>query len=134
MSTTQNYGLYIEDDDSTLFQTWRQKMNGTDDSNMVKIDQALSEKGDKSTCVYGTLSAASWAGTAAPYTQSVQVTGLSASQNGEIALSPSATAAQKKAAQKAALSVAAQAANSLTISAELAKPDVDIPFVIILIN
>ena len=29
MSETTNYGLYLEDDASAKFQTWRQKMNGS---------------------------------------------------------------------------------------------------------
>ena len=46
MSETTNYGLYLEDDASAKFQTWRQKMNGSGQSNMVKIDTALGEKAD----------------------------------------------------------------------------------------
>lgn len=41
MPETINYGLYIEDDNSVFFKDWRKKMNGTDDSNMVKIDAIL---------------------------------------------------------------------------------------------
>ena len=41
MSETPNYGLYLEDDASARFQVWREKINGTDNSNMVKIDTAL---------------------------------------------------------------------------------------------
>jgi hypothetical protein len=52
MSETEKYGLYLEDDDATRFLDWRKKMNGSDDSNMVKIDAALnnlnSEKVSKS--------------------------------------------------------------------------------------
>ena len=47
MSETTNYGLYLEDDASAKFQTWRQKMNGSGQSNMVKIDTALGEKAEK---------------------------------------------------------------------------------------
>ena len=42
MNTT-NYNLYLEDDSTTRFLDWRQKMNGSGDSNMVKIDTALAE-------------------------------------------------------------------------------------------
>lgn len=46
---TENYGLYLEDDDTTDFKTWREKINGPDDSNMKKIDAALADKQDKFT-------------------------------------------------------------------------------------
>lgn len=41
MSETANYGLYLEDNDQTKFKVWREKINGTIDSNMMKIDAAL---------------------------------------------------------------------------------------------
>lgn len=44
MAETINYGLYVEDDSSTLFKDWRAKMNSSaDDSNIVKIDRILKE-------------------------------------------------------------------------------------------
>lgn len=43
MAETTNYGLYIEDDDSVLFKDWRERMNGVQNSNMVKIDAILKE-------------------------------------------------------------------------------------------
>ena len=48
MSETTNYGLYVTDDSSDKFLNWRTKMNGTVDSNMVKIDTALGEKANSS--------------------------------------------------------------------------------------
>ena len=50
MNTT-NYNLYLEDDSTTRFLDWRKKMNGTDNSNMVKIDAALGEKANSSVAV-----------------------------------------------------------------------------------
>ena len=69
MSETTNYGLYLEDDASAKFQTWRQKMNGSGQSNMVKIDTALGEKADKSTSATATLLVSAWVGVDAPFTQ-----------------------------------------------------------------
>lgn len=43
MSETTNYKLYVSDDDSERFIDWRKKLNGENDSNMHKIDEALSE-------------------------------------------------------------------------------------------
>lgn len=45
--TTQNCGLYLENDSTVKFKDWRERMNGTGDSNMVKIDAALGEKQDR---------------------------------------------------------------------------------------
>ena len=67
MSETTNYGLYLEDDASAKFQTWRQKMNGSGQSNMVKIDTALGKKADKSTSATATLLASAWVGVDAPW-------------------------------------------------------------------
>lgn len=41
MGETANYKLYVEDDNSTKFIDWRTKMNGSENSNMTKIDEAL---------------------------------------------------------------------------------------------
>ena len=60
MSETPNYGLYLEDDASARFQDWREKINGTDNSNMVKIDTALGTMAQKSGKVTGTLLAVSY--------------------------------------------------------------------------
>ncbi len=44
MSETSNYNLYICDDYNVHFLEWRDKINGSDNSNMVKIDAALSDQ------------------------------------------------------------------------------------------
>ena len=41
MSETAKYNLYVEDGSSVPFLDWRKKINGTSNSNMVKIDTAL---------------------------------------------------------------------------------------------
>ena len=61
MNTT-NYNLYLEDDSTTRFLDWRKKMNGTDNSNMVKIDAALGEKANSSVAVNTTLLASACRG------------------------------------------------------------------------
>lgn len=48
---TKNYGFYTEDNSATKFKEWRKKINGSDGSNIVMIDNILGEKGDKSTIV-----------------------------------------------------------------------------------
>ena len=68
MSETTNYGLYVTDDSSDKCLNWRTKMNGTVDSNMVKIDTALGEKANSSISVTTTLLANSWSGIDSPFT------------------------------------------------------------------
>ena len=47
MAETTNYNLFLTDNDIMYFNEWREKINGKDASNMVKIDAALGEKVDK---------------------------------------------------------------------------------------
>ncbi len=131
---TANYNLYLEDDGTTRFLDWRQKMNGSGDSNMVKIDTALSEKADSSVSVDGVLLASAWAGGSAPYSQSIDVRGLTSEQNGSISVSQDITAEQLEAVLSAVLSVSGQEDGVLTIVANKGKPNVDIPVSIILLG
>lgn len=134
MKSTPTYGLYLEDDDTTKFKDWREKMNGVSDSNMTKIENALNDKAQHSEDVHGVLLAAAWSGTDAPYTQELAVAGLSSTQNGNISIGQTATAAQRKAARDAILSVTGQADNKLIITADGEKPTVDIPVVTVLLG
>ena len=55
MSETSNYGLYVTSDEKTKFKDWREKVAGENNSNMAKIDAALSEKAEHSRSVAVTL-------------------------------------------------------------------------------
>ena len=66
--TTTNYGLILEDDSSTKFKVWREAINGASNSNFIKVDEILAEKGGKSVSIECTLIASSWAGVDAPFT------------------------------------------------------------------
>ena len=129
---TENYGLYLTDDNSTRFQEWREKMNGAADSNMVKIDTALGQKADKSTNMELTLSAQSWSGEEAPYLQTITVEGLTDDLNGFASISKGATTEQVTAVLSAALSIYGQENDQLTIAANRIKPTVDLPVCIVL--
>lgn len=67
MSETLNYHLYVTDDETERFVDWRSKMNGVVNSNMTKIDKALTEKANISTSINSVLSTALWEGTQSPY-------------------------------------------------------------------
>ena len=134
MAYTSNYHLYITDDSSERFVDWRTKLNGITDSNMTIIDAALGDKADHSTQTNLTLSANSWTGNSAPYTQTLSITGLTATQNGLLGLATSATAAQREAARSAMMSVGTQSAGSLTVIADGACPEIDIPVTLTLLN
>ena len=132
--TTANYGLYITDDSSERFLEWRTKMNGTENSNMVKIDAALGEKANSSVLVSATLLASAWTGIDSPFTQDITVTGLTATQNGTISVANNATFEQREMAREAMLSVVGQEDGKLTIAADGEMPDIDIPVYIILLG
>ena len=121
MSETPNYGLYLEDDASTRFQEWREKINGTENSNMVKIDTALGTMAQKSGKVVGTLLASAWSGIDSPFTQTLAVEGLGADQNGNISVAQNATIEQRDAARMAMLSVIGQSEGQLIISASRSR-------------
>lgn len=83
------------------------------------------------TSITGTLASASWSGSAAPYTQSVTISGMTSTANGSIGIAQSATAEQRAAAVAAQLSITSQGTNTVTITADGTKPTVDIPIVVI---
>lgn len=93
------------------------------------VNQAFGAVAKKSTLRTATLTAAGWTGTG-PYTQTVTVTDLPAGAKGVIGLADSATAAQREAARDAMLAKTAQAAGSVTITADGDKPTINIPIVI----
>jgi hypothetical protein len=129
-TTTTNYNLVkpetTENFDVSIF------CNG----NMDIIDTQLKTNATAAagTSVSATLATASWVGSSAPYTQTLTVTGLGATQNGTISIAQSATATQRTAALTAKLSVTGQAAASLTITADGTKPTVAIPVTVILLG
>lgn len=135
MGTTTNYGLYVtEGNDDPSFLEWRTSMGGNQNSNMTKIDAALSEKAQKSHFINATLAADGWTGGSAPYTQVLAVDGMGANVNGSIGLADSATDSQRAAVRNAMLYISAQATGQLTIVADGDKPEVDLPVTVIIVD
>lgn len=134
MSRTANIDLELTDDATTKFQNWREAINGVTNSNMTKIDNAFGTKAAKSSQVTATLLASAWTGVDNPFTQTLLITGLTANQNGTIAVAQSATAAQREAAREALLSITGQRNGELDIVADGEMPEVDIPVVVTLLG
>lgn len=134
MSVTPNYNLFVTDDANTNFIDWRQALTGVSDSNMTKIDAALFKKAEKSSILSGTLFANKWDGESTPFRQSISFPELTESQNGVIFIPNDATSEQRQAAMDASFFIVGQQDGTLTIGASYAKPKIDIPVSVILIN
>lgn len=134
MSETKNCKLHLTDDSTERFQDWRNAMNGPDNSNMIKIDTAIGEKANSSVAVSAVLVSTAWAGVNPPFTQTLAVEGLTATQNGTISVAHNATAEQREIAREAMLSVIGQEEGSLLIAADGEMPERDIPVYIILLG
>ena len=134
MKSTENYGLYLEDDSSTKFQDWRERMNGVNDSNMMKIDAALGEKANASFIIQTTIRADNWSGESAPYSQTISVEGLLATHNGTAAVSNSALNEAYEAAAKADIRIIGQVDNAIAVLAYGDVPAIDIPIDVTIIG
>ena len=77
-------------------------------------------------CVEATLTAAGWSG-AGPYTQVLTVVGMTPDRLSVVGLSEAATEAQRRACRAALLTPVACDVDSVTVVADGAKPDVDLP-------
>lgn len=88
-------------------------------------------KANKSVVHTATLAVASWTGTAAPYSITVAVTGVTTTSNQEVLPGASITAAQLKALQEANIQEGSQSANTITLKGFGKKPTVAIPIRII---
>lgn len=135
MARTVNYLLYVtESTDDPTFINIRNELCANENSNMTIIDAVLAAKAEQSQAVDAVLLSSAWAGAASPYTQTLSIEGLTATQNGEIAIAMTATATQRDVARRALLSVTGQANGTLTISADGELPITDIPVTIVKIG
>lgn len=101
---------------------------------IASLNAKIISKANTSMSVECTLSASGWTGSSAPYTQTVAVEGLSASQNGIISISHGAQETTREEARNAMLSVYAQTEGILTVVADGDKPTVDIPVTVIILG
>ena len=97
-------------------------------------DAAINGRAAKSVSVNVTLSASSWAGSAAPYTLTVTVPGVVATTNAKLDVQNSVTLTQLDAFENARIVPYSQAANSVTLRAWGDKPTISIPTTFILLG
>ncbi len=134
------YQLAVKNGFSGTETAWLASLKGADGQPGVdgKDGEAgpKGEKGDpgQSTAVNAVLSSSAWTGSAAPFQQTISVSGLTQTQNGLISIGQTATVEQRTAARNAILAVTGQATGRLTLSADGERPNVDIPVTVILFD
>ena len=102
----------------------------TNASNISKLNSNLLDVQDQSATA--TLTAASWSGTSAPYSQKISNAKILANSNVDVSIASSATDAQALAYVAGAFIPGAVAAGSVVIKAYGKKPKVDIPIAILI--
>ncbi len=96
--------------------------------------ELLEDAASPSQSISASLDANGWSGTTGTRTQTISVSGLSATQNGIIGISQEASSAEIAMAGEALLYVSGQTDGSLTISAGGEVPTMDIPVTILLLG
>lgn len=96
------------------------------------VKEIIDSKANLSSAINVTIKASDWTGDSAPFSQEIIVDGLSATSNGMISLSHSASSDQREAARNAMFSIAEQDDNKITIIADGDIPTIDIPALIII--
>lgn len=81
-----------------------------------------------------TLSTANWVGTAAPYTQTIAVSGLLSTDKVVTSFAEGATVAAEAEANKCSVKATAMADGSITFSARKSKPSVAIPVNLLIVR
>ena len=95
------------------------------------ITLSASDVGATTTSINIDLLSTAWTGSG-PYTQTVAVSGMTATKNASVGLNISATLAQREAARNAMLNATAQSTNQIIITADGDKPTITIPITVIL--
>lgn len=104
--------------------------------NGVTPEQAKTwnSKANPASRVFKTLSAGAWAGSEAPFIQTVDVMGLTSSSTGIVGIPLTASKEQFDVAADAQLKLTAQSNGSVSISAYGVKPEIDIPIQITIVG
>jgi hypothetical protein len=104
------------------------------DMSQYVTQEQLESKAEESEVKTATLLATNWTGSSAPYTQTVAITGITASSNGLVSLSQNTSLEEREAARNAMLSILNQDNNSVTIVADGDKPSIDIPITVVIVH
>lgn len=88
----------------------------------------------KSIGATATATVARWTGTAAPFTQVIDIAGVTTTNNIEVGLASTITLDQIKMAMKCIIQCTAQANNQITLTAFKNKPTIDLPIQVIILG
>ena len=132
--TAEDVGADADGAAEAVNQALQTHANAADIHTSAKEKAAWDGKANKPVTVSATLAAANWIGEDPPYTQTTAVGGLALDADGVMGLAQTATAEQRMAAAAAMLSVTGQATGAVTVTADGAKPTVDIPISILVVD
>lgn len=119
------------------FTAWVQSIKDVLDENtagnlLELIDGLKASKSDRSAVTTASLPASGWTGSAAPYSQTISMEGVTATSANEILPGASISASQLDLLQAANLQDGGQADGSITVRAYGGKPTADLPIRIII--
>lgn len=103
-------------------------------SDIIGLANSLASKANNSKVHTVTLMAIDWAGSQEPYTQTVEISEMTAESTAIVGLSNTATQSQREVCRNAMLMATEQSSGSLTIIADGKKPNVDIPITVVIVG
>ena len=103
------------------------KVRAALESEVARLEGEIAAKADRPQTYTATLTAAGWAGSKAPYTQTVSIAGVPAEGVVIVGLAANASEQQIEVCRSARIEPTQQAAGAITVAAQGVKPGVDLP-------